>query len=44
MKFMIIVWFILGVLVLDAVTAETLYGPGFAYHTHTLYGLHKVLN
>jgi hypothetical protein len=42
MKFMIIAWLLLGVLVLDAVTAEALYGPGFAYHTHTAYALHKL--
>ena len=42
MKLMIISWLILGVLMLDAVTAEVLYGPGFAYHTHTAYALSKL--
>ena len=39
MKVILIGLIILNIVSLCAVTAEELYGNGFAYHTHTAYGM-----
>ncbi len=39
MKFLMLVFLLVSVTGLQAVTAEQLYGTGYAYHAHTSYGL-----
>jgi len=39
MKLLLVSLFLLNVYTLVGVTAEELYGRGYAYHTHTAYGL-----
>lgn len=39
MKYILVSVLLLGIAYGFCVTAEDQYGPGMAYHTHTLYGL-----